>query len=66
MAILSPGRIVPDTVRARNLLAVVREILRRCYDLQHEAPWSIQPGRDGVFLTKGQRRAREQEEKMRE
>jgi len=59
-----PGQVPQNPTEGDDFRDVVYEILVRGYDydLQQQDPWPIHPGRDGVFLTKGQRRQMEQEE----
>ncbi len=59
-----PGQVPSSPVEGDDFREVVYEILVRGYDyeLQQQEPWPMMPGRDGVFLTKGQRRAMEGEE----
>ena len=60
-----PGQIPQNAVEGDDFRDTVYEILSRGYDydLCKEDPWPIMPGRDGNFLTRGQRRALEQQEK---
>ena len=60
-----PGEIPTNPLEGDDFRDVVYEILVRGYDydLQQQDPWPIYPGRDGQFLTKGQRKAQEQEQK---
>lgn len=61
-----PGQVPSSPTEGDDFRDVVYEILVRNYDydLQQQDPWPIYPGRDGVFLGKGQRRALEQEGKQ--
>jgi len=60
-----PGQIPQNPVEGDDFRDTVYEILSRGYDydLCKEDPWPMMPGRDGNFLTRGQRRALEQQEK---
>lgn len=60
-----PGQIPQSPTEGEDFRDTVYEILRRGYDydLANEDPWPLMPGRDGVFLTRGQRRALEQQGK---
>ncbi len=61
-----PGQIPANPTEGEDFYDTVYEILVRNYDyeLQTLASWPIHPGRDGQFLTKGQRKALEQESKQ--
>ncbi len=58
-----PGQVPASPTEGDYFRAVVYEILRNGYDydLQQQDPWPMEPGRDGSFLTRGQRRAMEQQ-----
>ncbi|MGD9494753.1 MAG: M55 family metallopeptidase [Armatimonadota bacterium] len=59
-----PGQIPASPVEGEDFRDTVYEVLRKGYDydLCREDPWPLMPGRDGVFLTRGQRRALEQQQ----
>ncbi len=58
-----PGQAPARPTEGDDFRAVVYEILRNGYDydLQQQDPWPMEPGRDGCFLTRGQRRALDQQ-----
>ncbi len=60
-----PGQIPQSPTEGEDFRDTVYAILSRNYDydLAQEEAWPLMPGRDGVFLTRGQRKALEQQEK---